>query len=128
MKRLLLGILFALSMGLPAQAAAKLPFVDDFSVLLGALEPQPKTYVLYQNYPNPFNPSTVIKFELKAKQFVKLKIYNVLGKEVATLKEETLDANVYEVKFNAGHLQSGVYFYSLETNSGRIMRQMLLLK
>jgi len=74
----------------------------------------PATYSLRQNYPNPFNPSTTIEFSLPQDGIVTLKIYNVLGQEVATLiNNATMDAGTYPVDFNAGNLASGIYFYRL---------------
>jgi len=83
----------------------------------------PTVYALYQNYPNPFNPSTCIQYAVGNRQFVSLKIYDILGNEVATLVQEEKPAGRYEVTWNAGNLSSGVYFYRLQasdpsTNSG----------
>jgi hypothetical protein len=75
----------------------------------------PTEYSLSQNYPNPFNPSTSIKYAVGNKQFVQLKVYDVLGNEVATLVNEEKPAGSYEVNFNASRLSSGVYFYRLHT-------------
>ncbi len=93
----------------------------------------PSTFALDQNYPNPFNPSTVISFQLAQKTNVSLKIYNILGKEVAILLNESKDAGSYKINFNsssvAGGLASGVYIYKLATSSGEIFtRKMTLLK
>lgn len=78
----------------------------------------PKNYILNQNYPNPFNPKTIIKFRISDFGFVSLKIYDVLGNEVATLVDEYKSVGNYEVEFNVGtsqdlSLPSGVYFYQL---------------
>jgi hypothetical protein len=102
-------------------------FVQDDDIW-ASITDQPKTFTLYQNYPNPFNPSTTLKFELKAAQYVRLKVYNLLGREVANLLEGNQSIGVHEVRFDAGSLPSGAYFYALETPTGRTMRQMLLLK
>ncbi|AFH49023.1 5'-Nucleotidase domain protein [Ignavibacterium album JCM 16511] len=82
----------------------------------------PNSFLLYQNYPNPFNPTTKIQYELSSKQFVKLKIYDLLGDEVATLVNEEKPAGIYEVEFNVSQysssdITSGVYFYRMETSS-----------
>ncbi len=69
------------------------------------------TYALAQNYPNPFNPSTTINYQLPVDGHVTLKVYDILGREVRTLVDEAKDAGSYEVKFDAGNLASGVYFY-----------------
>ena len=74
----------------------------------------PNNFVLSQNYPNPFNPSTIINFSLPKASFVTLKIYDVLGKEVATLVNEELKAGSYKFNFNANNLTSGIYFYRLQ--------------
>ncbi len=78
----------------------------------------PETFQLKQNYPNPFNPQTTIEFSLPEPSIVTLKIYNVLGQEIAKLLDgETMDNGSQEVEFNAGSLPSGVYFYRLEAQS-----------
>ncbi len=127
MQKRFLGYIFGLIMASSVALGAKLPY-KSYDDLQAATSDQPKSFTLYQNFPNPFNPSTVIRFELKTKQYAKVNVYNILGKVVSTLKDETLDAGVHEVKFNAGDLPSGVYFYSLETRSGKVTRQMLLMK
>jgi hypothetical protein len=74
----------------------------------------PSQFILSQNYPNPFNPSTVISYQLAVGSHVTLKVYDVLGKEVATLVNEEKPAGNYKIKFNAGSLSSGIYFYTLK--------------
>jgi len=74
----------------------------------------PTEFALHQNYPNPFNPSTKIIFVIPKSSFVSLKVYNVLGKEAATLVNEERSAGSYEVEFDASNLPSGVYFYRLQ--------------
>ena len=89
----------------------------------------PDGFVLEQNYPNPFNPSTTIKFALAETQLVELKVFDVLGKEVATLFNGIADGGkVYEVEFEAANLSRGIYFYRLETQNQVINKKMLLLK
>jgi len=88
----------------------------------------PEIFSLEQNYPNPFNPSTSIQFRIPENSFVSLKIYNVLGKEVATLMNEEKNAGSYEVNFNASVLSSGVYFYKLEAGNFVQTRKMVLMK
>ena len=73
----------------------------------------PSKYSLSQNYPNPFNPSTKIKYYLPEEALVKLKVYNVLGKEISSLVNKDQMAGSYEYTFNAGDLSSGIYFYRL---------------
>jgi aminopeptidase N len=95
----------------------------------------PHSFVLYQNYPNPFNPVTVIRYYLPATGIVGLKIYDLLGQEVAALINEEESAGFHEFSFDAERLTSGVYFYSLrvtsatETTSAFVdTKKMLLLK
>jgi hypothetical protein len=88
----------------------------------------PFHYSLKQNYPNPFNPSTKISFAIPKPGFVSLKIYNILGKEVQTLVSEVKPAGEYLLDFNASGLQSGVYFYKLESEGFSETLKMLLIK
>jgi hypothetical protein len=89
----------------------------------------PKGFVLEQNYPNPFNPSTTIKFGFDNNTKAELRIYNVLGKEIATLFSETAEAGrIYNIDFNASELASGVYYYKLTGNDRAEIKKMLLLK
>jgi hypothetical protein len=74
----------------------------------------PDRYMLYQNYPNPFNPTTQIEFYLMQRSIVTLKVYNVLGQEVATLaNREEMEDGAQSLQFNAASLSSGVYFYRI---------------
>jgi protocatechuate 3,4-dioxygenase beta subunit len=86
------------------------------------------SYKLNQNYPNPFNPSTVISFTIPNQSKVELKVYNILGKEVATLVNESKPAGSYNVTFNAGKLSSGVYFYQLQAGNFISTKKLMLLK
>ncbi len=88
----------------------------------------PGRFQLSQNYPNPFNPSTRIEYDIPRGGAVSLKIYNILGQEVATLVNSTLVAGHYSVQFNASHLSSGMYLYRLQSASGIMVKKMLLLK
>ena len=85
-------------------------------------------FALEQNYPNPFNPSTKIKYSIKEKGNVELKIFDMLGSEIATLVNEEQTAGHYEVIFNASHLSSGVYLYTIKSGSFVQTRKMLLMK
>jgi len=88
----------------------------------------PLTYALYQNYPNPFNPVTTIKYSIPNSERVVLKVYNILGQEVATLVNEEQRAGVYELKFDASNLASGVYFYKLQAGKFIDVKKMMLVK
>jgi len=92
----------------------EIPFVNEFS--------------LSQNYPNPFNPSTVISYRLPVIGFVTLKVYDILGREVATLVNEEKPAGEYEVEFDGSNLPSGVYLYRLTAGEFRDTKKLLLLK
>ena len=74
----------------------------------------PKEYTLYQNYPNPFNPTTKIKYDLPVASKVTLKVYNILGQEVATLKDEIEEPGFKSVELNGTNMPSGVYFYKID--------------
>ncbi len=86
------------------------------------------TFNLSQNYPNPFNPNTNIRYAISSAQLVALKVYDVLGNEVATLVNEYKPAGSYEINFNAIELTSGVYFYKLQAGEFYETRKMILLK
>jgi len=74
-------------------------------------------YRLEQNYPNPFNPSTVISYQLAGQSHVTLRVYDLLGREVAVLVNEVKSAGNYTATFNASNFPSGVYFYRLTANA-----------
>jgi len=92
----------------------------------------PEKFILHQNYPNPFNPKTIISYQLSVNSFVKLIIYNVLGKEVATLVNEMQSATsgerMYQVEFDGSELPSGVYFYRLSTDKITTTKKMVLIE
>ncbi|MBS1518012.1 MAG: SBBP repeat-containing protein, partial [Bacteroidetes bacterium] len=88
----------------------------------------PGNYKLYQNYPNPFNPSTMIKYEIKIDGLVTLKVYNILGTEVASLVNEVKQAGRYEAEFNGSNLGSGIYYYRLQAGDFVETKRMVLLK
>jgi hypothetical protein len=81
-----------------------------------------------QNYPNPFNPATVINYQLASAGKVSLKVYDLLGREVATLVNGMKAAGNYSATLNAGNLPSGVYFYRLQTGSFNSTKKLVLLK
>jgi hypothetical protein len=86
------------------------------------------TFKLEQNYPNPFNPATTINFTLPQSGLVTLKVYDILGNEVATLVNKEMNAGSNSIIWNAANLSSGVYFYTLNQNNYSITKKMLLLK
>ena len=89
---------------------------------------QPHEYTLAQNYPNPFNPATRIQFTLPATEFITLKIYDVLGREVAQLVNGKKQAGAYTAEWNGEGTPSGVYFYQLHAGSYFAVKKMLLMK
>ncbi|HLP16704.1 MAG TPA: T9SS type A sorting domain-containing protein [Bacteroidota bacterium] len=87
----------------------------------------PKDFSIAQNYPNPFNPSTTIRFTVARTQFVTLKVYDLLGREVATMVNEQMNPGTYSMQWNAATLSSGVYFYRMQAGDFvRTMKLMLL--
>jgi len=109
-------------------------YVNPTSIEVNSLSPE--QFYLYQNSPNPFNPYTTIKYTIptviasgtKQSQFVTLKVYDVLGNEVATLVNEERTAGNYEVNFDSYGLTSGIYFYTLKTGEFSDTKKMILLK
>lgn len=98
------------------------------SVGIGQSGATVKDFSLSQNYPNPFNPVTTISFSIPKNEFVNLRVFDVLGKEVAVLVNETKSSGVYEAVFDASRLSSGVYFYKLETSSFTDVKRMIVTK
>jgi hypothetical protein len=118
-------------MQMPAvQQAMERALLDLGEVVSVDEEPQagPLQFALLQNYPNPFNPSTVIGFQVQATSLVSLKIYTVLGQEVATLVNEIKQPGRYRIAWNAGEFPSGVYFYRLQAGKFFETRKLMLLK
>jgi len=87
-----------------------------------------KTFALEQNYPNPFNPTTIIRFSLPEASYVIMKVFNLLGQEVATLVSENLNAGIYSVNFDASNLTSGIYIYKISAGKYEASKKMLLIK
>lgn len=98
-----------------------LPVQDDGDIAVN-------TFELKQNYPNPFNPSTSIQYAVGSRQFVTLKVYNALGKEITTLVNKEVSAGNHEVEFIAINLPSGIYFYQLQADNFIETKKMILLK
>lgn len=88
----------------------------------------PEEYSLSQNYPNPFNPTTKIDYNIRSNGVVTLKIYSVLGEEVATIVDGFKSAGKYTVDFNASHISSGIYFYTLRSGDFTATKKMILIK
>ena len=88
----------------------------------------PTFNALSSNYPNPFNPTTQISYSIKENGFVRLKVYDLLGAEVATLVNETKESGYHSVEFNASELPSGVYIYTLQAGDFVSSKKMILMK
>ncbi|MBM4175447.1 MAG: T9SS type A sorting domain-containing protein [Ignavibacteria bacterium] len=90
----------------------------------------PRNFVLHQNYPNPFNPSTIIKYQIPITSHVKIKVYDLIGREVVSLVDEVKPAGDYSIELNSSYfnLSSGVYFYELRTDSFINLKKMVIIK
>jgi hypothetical protein len=106
--------------------------IIDNPVIVEKEKIQPEEFVLHQNYPNPFNPSTTLSFIIGHSSFVSLKVYDVLGNEVATLVNEEKQPGIYQIEFNTSSVKhlpsSGIYLYQLTAGSFVETKKMLLLK
>ncbi len=114
-------------------AGSPIPSATDISGIKNVIN----TFILYQNYPNPFNPSTTIKYQIPKSGMVQLKVYNILGREVATIVNEFQTAGEHSVQFSSDNmlqtrnhqqLSSGVYFYQLKSSEFIETKKLLLLK
>jgi hypothetical protein len=90
--------------------------------------PAPKEFLLDQNYPNPFNPVTVIRYQLAVNSFVTVRVYDLLGREVAMLVNEVKNAGGYNVQWDASGYASGLYFYRLQAGPFVEIKKMMLLR
>ena len=108
--------------------AIKVQYGVPKAVSTDRLSSLPKTFSLSQNYPNPFNPTTNIQYTVSKKSNVSLKVYNVIGELVSTLKDEVHNAGFYQVTFNGANLASGIYFYRLESDSFTQTKSFTLIK
>ena len=103
--------------------------VVDYSVgIIQNSSVSPENYNLYQNFPNPFNPSTSIKFDIPKKSFVRVSVYDAIGREVAALVNNDLSPGEYSVDWNAAAFPSGVYFYRINTGQYTEIKKMMLIK
>jgi len=87
-----------------------------------------RSFTLSQNYPNPFNPTTTISFSLLSKSFVSLKVYDMLGREIATIASEEMSAGYHSRQWNAANMSSGIYFYRMQAGSYSETRKLVLLR
>jgi hypothetical protein len=117
------GLFYALSNGTVGQFST-----SDITSIENNSDVTPFNYTLSQNYPNPFNPSTTISFTIPNSELVTLKIFNIIGTEIATLINGNLPAGAYRFNFDAQNLASGVYLYELKTGNFKEIKKMNLLK
>lgn len=109
-------------------------FVKRYTIAGGTIKVEkitsevPENFILNQNYPNPFNPNTVISYSLPKSDFVSLKVFDALGREVASLVNEYQTTGSYKVTFDASKFSSGIYFYRLESNDITETKNMILIK
>jgi len=122
--QLVANALYNASDHLPVYADFDFGIVSDVEIIAA----DEMSYLLQQNYPNPFNPTTTIKFTISDLQFTILKVYDVLGNEVATLINEEKPSGSYEVEFNGSGLPSGIYIYRLITANFSDSKKLMLLK
>jgi Secretion system C-terminal sorting domain len=115
------GITYVLTDGLGIWAIERTTGVND-QVNVAA------SFQLYQNYPNPFNPSTTIKYSINEKGYVKLAVYDLMGREISSLVNEVKTPGQYSVRFNGDKFSSGVYFYRLTVNNNSLVKKLLFLK
>ena len=114
-------------------------FAQTFGVKQGISDPNgpdnipiyenvPKEYALKQNYPNPFNPVTNIQYDLPIDNFVTIKVYDLIGREVMSLVNEMKEAGSYMASFNGTDLPSGIYYYRIKAGGYEQVRKMILIK
>jgi hypothetical protein len=109
---------------LPVYAEFDFGIISDVEIIVS----DEMNYFLQQNYPNPFNPTTTIKYQIPELSFVTIKVYDVLGSEIATLINEEKPVGSYEVEFNAPSLPCGIYFYRLQAADFVETKKMVLLR
>jgi hypothetical protein len=113
-------------------AGANFQFIDVFNpTMVGVQNGSSKMqseYKLENNYPNPFNPRTIINYQLPVGSYVKLTVYDIMGKEISVLVNEKQNAGRYEIEFNGDNLPSGTYFYRLSADGFNETKKMILIK
>ncbi len=91
-------------------------------------QPLPQEFSLEQNYPNPFNPSTTIRFSLTATAHTTLKVFDVLGRDVATLVNSPMEAGTHSLVLDGSKFSSGTYFYKLQSGNNVAVKKLMLVK
>ncbi len=113
--------------GNQSEDCAKIQFIPPTDVIYPFIT-SATDFELFQNYPNPFNPTTSLEFTLPKSEYVELKVYNILGKEVATLASKNLNQGNHKYQFDGRNLASGVYYYRIEAGEYHQVKKMILLK
>ena len=103
-------------------------FFSDMTVSIDPVEDRVMSYGLNQNYPNPFNPTTTIRYQLPESNHVRLDVYDILGRQVATLLNDQVEAGAHTVSFDASSLASGIYFYTLKSGGNVFTKKLTLIK
>ncbi|MCU7512101.1 MAG: T9SS type A sorting domain-containing protein [Ignavibacteria bacterium] len=103
-------------------------FTNDITTSVGAAGSRIKDFALLQNYPNPFNPATMISYSIPRQSFVNLKVFDMLGREVASLVSKEQSEGEYKVQFNASNLPSGMYIYTIQAGEFRASKKLMLVK
>ncbi len=88
----------------------------------------PQSFELYQNYPNPFNPATIIRYELPTDAHVLIKLFDILGREIKTLVDESKEAGYHQITLDASQLASGIYFYKMVAGSYVAVKKLVVMK
>ena len=115
--------------GIANQAVWRRPLTELIIGVNNSTSLVPTSFALEQNYPNPFNPVTNIRYQIPNDKYVTIKVYNLIGKEIAALVNEKKTPGIYNVNFDANNLSSGIYFYSLYTDGVKInTKRMVLIK
>ena len=124
------GAIFSATVDVPtlAQSSSEPKKKPEHKGILGTSEPMPTEFGLSQNFPNPFNPSTKINYALPVTSLVSLKVYNMLGQEVATLVSEEQSAGFKSVEFNGNDLPSGMYIYTIRAGNFVDTKKFVLMK
>src|SRR5690606_42125612 len=96
--------------------------------ILTNLSNAPQEYSLSQNYPNPFNPATMIEFSIPSESYIKLKVYDIMGREVSILAQGIHNEGIYRTAFDGSAMASGIYIYKIETENFNLSKKMILMK
>jgi photosystem II stability/assembly factor-like uncharacterized protein len=129
---LIIGVSYSIknqsNQNIPASGIMRQPLSEMITSVKGGKGEIPTKISLSQNYPNPFNPSTNISFSIPSKSFVTLKVFDIIGRELATIVSEQLSEGTYSRQWNAAMMSSGIYFYRLQSGTYSETKKLILLK